>query len=234
MPSPSRMPSSRYGVSPRASSRRTVPGLGAPVGGDQVVARGGRETRGDQRGGGGDEAVEHDGDAAGRAGQDDADEPRDLEAAERGQDAERVPGSGRLTASARRTASTFRTQTSSVTPVPRPVTIAGSAPVSAAVSALAAVVLPIPISPVPTQSGAARLDERRALGDRPDGLVTGHRGALGDARGCPARCGVGRCRRDRPAAPRHRDPRRPPAPRRGERARSRQRRPARSSRPSAR
>ena len=133
-----------------------MPGLGAPVRGEQVAPRGGSEPGGDQPGGGGDEAVEHDGDAAGRSRQDDADEPRDLEAADRREDAERRrPASGRLTASARRTASTFPTQTSSATPVPRPVTIAGSAPVSAAVRALAAVVLPIPISPVPTQSGAA-------------------------------------------------------------------------------
>ena len=60
--------------------------------------------------------------------------------------------SGRLTASARRTASTLRRQPSSSTPVPRPVTSSAAAPVMAAVIALAAVVLPMPMSPVATRS----------------------------------------------------------------------------------
>src|SRR5439155_559829 len=55
------------------------------------------------------------------------------------------PGSGAFTASARRTTSTLRANAVSSTPVPRPVTRSGAAPVIAAVIALAAVVLPIPI-----------------------------------------------------------------------------------------
>ena len=131
------------------------------------------------------------------------------------------PGSGRLTASARRTASTFPTQTSSATPVPRPVTIAGSAPVSAAVSALAAVVLPIPISPVPTQSGADASTSAAPSAIARSGLFAGHRGPLRDAAGARPDARVRGLRRGRPAAPRRRGSRRPPAPRRGERARSR-------------
>src|SRR5439155_26989475 len=56
--------------------------------------------------------------------------------------------SGTFTASARRTTSTLRASVASSTPVPRPVTRSGPAPVIAAAIALAAVVLPIPISPV--------------------------------------------------------------------------------------
>jgi len=56
-------------------------------------------------------------------------------------------GSGRFTSSARRTASTLRRKPESSTPVPRPVACSGLSPVKAQVSALAAVVLPIPISP---------------------------------------------------------------------------------------
>ena len=66
-------------------------------------------------------------------------------------------GSGRLTASARRTASALRRQPSPSTPVPRPVTVSGAAPVIAAVIALAAVVLPMPMSPVATRSAPASI-----------------------------------------------------------------------------
>src|SRR5881296_227983 len=62
---------------------------------------------------------------------------------------------GAFTASARRTTSTLRASVASSTPVPRPVTRAGAAPVIAAAIALAAVVLPIPISPVARRSAPA-------------------------------------------------------------------------------
>ena len=66
-------------------------------------------------------------------------------------------GSGRLTSSARRTAATLRVKVASSTPVPRPVTCSAGAPVIAAVIALAAVVLPMPISPVARRSAPASI-----------------------------------------------------------------------------
>ena len=62
--------------------------------------------------------------------------------------------SGRFTAIARSMAATLRRRPASSTPVPRPVTASGGAPVITAVIALAAVVLPIPISPSPTTSAS--------------------------------------------------------------------------------
>src|SRR6267378_2954025 len=69
-------------------------------------------------------------------------------------------GSGAFTDSARATMSTLRASAASSTPVPRPVTRSGGAPVIAAVIALAAVVLPIPISPVPRRSAPASIAAR--------------------------------------------------------------------------
>ncbi len=56
---------------------------------------------------------------------------------------------------ASRTAATFRDQPASSIPVPRPTTTTGSAPVSAAINAVAAVVFPIPISPAISRSAPA-------------------------------------------------------------------------------
>ena len=58
-------------------------------------------------------------------------------------------GSGRFTSSPRRTTSTLRRNVASSMPVPRPVTSSGGAPVNTAASALDAVVLPMPMSPMP-------------------------------------------------------------------------------------
>lgn len=57
-------------------------------------------------------------------------------------------GSGWCTSSARRTTSVLRARVSSLIPVPRPVTSAGSAPVKTEMRAADAVVFAIPISPV--------------------------------------------------------------------------------------
>ena len=97
----------------------------------------------------------------------DADEPGDLEAAERGQHAEGVAGIAAVHGERPPHRLDLAGPRRRRHPGAAAGDLAGSAPVSAAVSALAAVVLPMPISPVPTQSGAASLDERRARLDRP-------------------------------------------------------------------
>ena len=133
-----------------------VPGLRRAMGGEQAAARGRLEPDRDQRRRARDEAVQDHREAVRGAGQDDADETGDLEAADLGERVERVARDpARSRSRARRIASTLRRRPAASTPVPGPVTLSAVAPVSAATSALAAVVLPIPISPVPTRSAPA-------------------------------------------------------------------------------
>ena len=81
------------------------------------------------------------------------------------------PGSGAFCASARATTSILRAWVASSIPVPRPVTRSARKPVIAAVMALAAVVLPMPISPIPTSVDAVALELIRDA--EPDPRSTG-------------------------------------------------------------
>ena len=77
---------------------------------------------------------------------------------------------------------TLRRWVASSMPVPRPVTAAGAAPVMTATIALAAVVLPMPMSPMPTSvdAGGAQVgDGLQADRDGAQRLRPGHGRALG-------------------------------------------------------
>ena len=133
------------------------------------------------------------------------------------------PGRGGAGPAPRRSRSILRASVASSMPVPRPVAAAGSAPVKAQISAAAAVVLAMPMSPVsrqrcPAATSSPRgrdadLDARRVACSR---VSAGPAAQVGGAGGDPARHQPGR-RVERRRPPRRR-PRTPAAPtRRGER-----------------
>ena len=177
----------------------------------------------DERGGAGYEPVEDHGHAPGGGTEDDADECADLEAADRGEDADRIRRIGVFRAIAASITATLWTGPSSM-PVPRPVTSAG-VPGEDGHDGAAAVVLPIPMSPIP-MSSTPDVRSRPTTSGRPrwrEGLGTGHRRSLGHVR-VPARTRAGRgagtlrlraAGRNEPATP-HVDDRERCTPRRGE------------------
>ena len=78
------------GREPEVLEHHGVAGLGRAVRGEERVARVGGERHRDERGGARDKAVEDHGDAAGGAGEDHADEPGDLKAADLGEDVQTI------------------------------------------------------------------------------------------------------------------------------------------------
>ena len=183
-------------------------------------ARLGCERRRDQRGGPGDEAIEDDRDARRGGADDDADEDarsrarRPPPARRSGRagsgpiDVERALDGGDLAS----------VRPASSMPVPRPVTVATGAPVKTAAIALAAVVLPIPISPIPrrsTPSARSSVDEARARRDRVERLRRGSSPGPGHVGGAGADPGTDQPHRragrsgPRPGSARRRRHRRP-------------------------
>ena len=128
---------------------------------EQVPKNIGVDAAGYERGSVRDEAVQNDRDAESCRFERAADHGRYFEPTYLRQCLERIGTAGEVKRERVLDHADLCARASSLTPVPRPTTVAGGLPVKTLVSAAAAVVLPIPISPSPMASAPAAILARQ-------------------------------------------------------------------------